>query len=74
MTALMYVAEMDNKEYIAFLLEREKNMKDNDGHNARWHATGECKEILAAVEDCQCKDLFDAAHYGCEKHCREYIS
>ena len=49
-------------------------MKDNEGHNARWHATGECKEILANVEECTaCKDLFEAAEKGCEDCCKRLI-
>jgi len=52
------------------LLEKEKNIKDKNGHDARWYATGECREILAKVEECvECKDLFDAAKNGCEEHC-----
>ena len=55
------------------LLEKEKNMKDKNGHDAWWHATGKCKEIL--IQDkCTCsKDLFDAAEKGCEDCCRKYI-
>ena len=69
-TALMYAAKYDKKECTNLLLDKEKDMKDKDGHNARWHAIGECKEILVKIEPCVCKDLFDAAHYGCEEHCK----
>ena len=69
-TALMYAAEEGKKECVNALLDKEKDMTNKDGHNARWYATGECKEILAKIESCACKDLFDAAHYGCEEHCK----
>ena len=69
MTALMYAAGRGHADIVAILLEREKGILDNEGHNARWHAVGECCDILSKVEPCACKDLFDAAHYGCEEHC-----
>ena len=69
-TALMYAAEKNKKECVNALLDKEKDMTDKNGHNARWHAIGECKEILVKIEPCVCKDLFDAAHYGCEEHCK----
>ena len=73
MTALMLAAKNNKKDCVTLLLEKEKNMLDSDGHNARWHAAGECCEMLAKVESCACKDLLDAVHYGCEEHCRKYI-
>ena len=69
----MYAAENGHLECVKILLDKEKNMLDKDDHNARWHAVGECCSILAKAEPCACKDLFDAAHYGCEEHCGEYL-
>jgi len=69
----MEAATNGHPDCVTLLLEKEKNMVDKDGHNARWHAAGECCSILANAELCACKDLFDAAHYGCEEHCREYL-
>ena len=73
-TALMFAAVEGYAKCVNILLEKEKNMLDNDGHNARWHAIGGCKEILANVEECMdCKDLFDAVDRGCEKCCKGFI-
>ena len=60
-TALVLAAKKNKKECVSALLEKEKDISDNEGHNARWHATGECCEMLAKVMPCTCKDLFDAA-------------
>ena len=75
MTALIIAAKNNEKDCVTLLLDHEKNMKDNNGHNARWHATDECKELLAKEEECTCsKDLFEAAENGCDKCCRKYIN
>ena len=62
MTALMHAAQQGHADIVKLLLEKEQDMLDKDGHNARWHAIGGCKEMLAKVEECTCcRDLFEAA-------------
>jgi len=75
MTALMHAAQQGHADIVKLLLEKEQNMLDKDGHNARWHATGECKELLAVEDECACaKDLFESAEKGCEEHCMKFIN
>ena len=73
-TALMKAAQLGHVDIVKLLIEKEKNMLDKDGRNARWHAIGKCGEILAKTERCACKDLFDAVRYGCVEHCTIYIN
>ena len=69
----MEAATNGHSDCVIFLIEKEKNMLDKDGRNARWHAAGECCEMLAKVEPCACKDLLDAVHYGCDEHCMKFV-
>ena len=55
------------------LLDKEKDILDNEGRNVRWHAADECCQLLARAVPCACKDLFDAARYGCEECCLKFI-
>jgi len=71
-TALMLAAMKGHLECVKLLLQLEKGLTDSDGRNARWYATGACKEALL-VERCTCRSLFDAVQYGCEEHCRKFI-
>ena len=73
MTALMLAAKNNKKDCVTLLLEKEKNVLDNNGHNAWWHAADECKEVLAVEDECACKNLFEAAEKGCDKCCKKYI-
>ena len=74
MTALMHAAQQGHADIVKLLLEKEQNMLDKDGHNARWHAIGGCKEILAKVEECtDCTSLLEAAEKGCESCCRRLV-
>ena len=74
MSCLMYVAKWGCADLVKVLLEKEKGLRDANGHNARWHAAAECKGILAKAEECSCKDLFEAAESGCEEGCRKFAS
>ena len=71
-TALMHVAAEGKLDFVTVLAPLEKGLTDSDGRNARWYATGACKEALL-VERCTCRSLFDAVQYGCEEHCRKFI-
>jgi len=74
MTALMHAAQHGHADIVKLLLEKEQNMLDKDGHNARWHAIGWCKEMLAKVEECMdCTSLLEAAEKGCESCCRRLV-